>query len=122
MLGIGFLHLSSITSSNLSRAIFISDTITKSIPCPCDIISEKDAKILMKCIASNEKPLVQKGQNGNLNSDYWLEFGTSLASPHVAGLIALLKVSHPEWSHAAIRFAIITTAKPFDKFRYPILD
>lgn len=40
--------------------------------------------------------------------------GTSMAAPHVAGVVALLKQAHPDWTVEQLKAALASTATPLD--------
>ncbi|KAK7276690.1 hypothetical protein RIF29_17834 [Crotalaria pallida] len=48
----------------------------------------------------------------NRSVKYNILSGTSMSCPHVAGIAAYVKSFHPDWSPAAIKSSIMTTAKP----------
>ncbi|KAJ0104678.1 hypothetical protein Patl1_18357 [Pistacia atlantica] len=56
-----------------------------------------------------------KGQN------FALLTGTSMATPHVAGIAALIKHKHPKWNPAAITSAMMSSADVTDHSGSPIL-
>ncbi len=66
-------------------------------------------------IAPGQDILAGVAPPGNSGRLFDLYSGTSMSSPHVAGLAALMKELHPGWSPMAIKSALMTTG-------YDVLD
>ncbi|KAJ4831291.1 hypothetical protein Tsubulata_020391 [Turnera subulata] len=61
-------------------------------------------------------------KSDNRSVPYNIISGTSMSCPHVTGLAALLKSAHKDWSPAAIKSALMTTAYVLDSQKAPIPD
>jgi subtilisin family serine protease len=61
-------------------------------------------------IAPGQDILAAVAPPGQAGRDFNLLSGTSMSSPHVAGLAALLIHKHPDWSPMAIKSALMTSA------------
>jgi hypothetical protein len=66
-------------------------------------------------IAPGQDILASVAPPGNAGRDFDLYSGTSMSSPHVAGLAALLMDLHPDWTPMMVKSALMTTA-------YDVLD
>ncbi|KAH0730865.1 hypothetical protein KY285_001780 [Solanum tuberosum] len=125
-------QMRSVAEARLGAAIFISNdpAVLRSIefPNPGVVITPKEGKqpdilapgVLILAAWPSNIMAATIGTNIELATDYLLESGTSMAAPHIAGIAAMVKGAHPEWSPSAIRSAMMTTANPLDNTQKPI--
>uniref|UniRef100_A0ACD5U5G2 Uncharacterized protein n=1 Tax=Avena sativa TaxID=4498 RepID=A0ACD5U5G2_AVESA len=60
--------------------------------------------------------------DGGVGLSFFVESGTSMSTPHLSGIAALLKGLHPDWTPAAIKSAIMTTSDAVDRTGVPLKD
>ncbi|WP_165982943.1 S8 family serine peptidase [Macrococcoides canis] len=58
----------------------------------------------------------------NYSKAYAQYTGTSMATPHISGVSALLKELHPQWTPFDIKSALSNTAKHLDKSKYDVFS
>ncbi|XP_066160327.1 subtilisin-like protease SBT3.6 isoform X4 [Oryza sativa Japonica Group] len=57
---------------------------------------------------------------GSVN--FKIDSGTSMSCPHISGVVALLKSMHPNWSPAAVKSALVTTANVHDAYGFEMVS
>ncbi|CAN1833685.1 Subtilisin-like protease 3 [Linum perenne] len=72
-------------------------------------------------IGPGENILAAWGESvDNTTDSFNIVSGTSMSCPHLSGVASVIKAVHPDWSPAAIKSAILTTAYTVDRSGKPI--
>ena len=78
---------------------------------------------IMSSIPAYGKDYLDSGAaipDGIYSQSYEKYTGTSMAAPHIAGISALLKSEHPDWTPFDIKVAISNTAKQLDVTKFDV--
>ncbi|XP_074565836.1 subtilisin-like protease 1 [Curcuma longa] len=106
------------SSSDPSASIIFDGTVLGESPIPAPAVAYFSSRGPSQATPGILKPDIS-GPGLNIfaawipsedGPQYTIISGTSMATPHLSGVAALLKAAHPTWSPAAIKSAIVTTA------------
>jgi subtilisin family serine protease len=91
-----------ITAASVSKQLVVS-SFSSGGPTPLSLAMKPDVSAPGENITSAVPP----------REGTWASFrGTSMAAPHVAGAVALLRQRHPDWTVAQIKSALVLTGTP----------
>ncbi|CAN1277942.1 Subtilisin-like protease [Linum perenne] len=97
------------------------DCFESSVLAAMDAAIEDGVDVLSLSLGTSSNILAAWGQSvDNSTNSFNIVSGTSMSCPHLSGVAALLKAAHMDWSPAAIKSAILTTAYTVDLSGKPI--
>ncbi|QHN88975.1 uncharacterized protein DS421_16g568140 [Arachis hypogaea] len=103
------------TTSPYAEILSSASFISKSAPTIAEFSSVGPNKQIIEIMKLNiSAPGIEDDTKDKRSVKYNILSGTSMACPHVAGIVAYVKTFHPDWSPAAIKSSIMMTAKPMN--------
>jgi minor extracellular serine protease Vpr len=114
-----------VTFSNFSKRIQAGDDINSSSsrgPSTPNYDIKPDVSAPGTNIMSSVAAYGKDYPEADYTESYDRYTGTSMATPHVAGVVALLKSAHPEWTVFDLKVAVTNTAKQLDTTKYDVFS
>ncbi len=112
-----------VTFSNITSSLTAGDDINSSSsrgPANPNFDLKPDVSAPGTNIMSSVPAYIKDFPDAKYDEAYERFTGTSMATPHVAGVAALLKSQHPDWGPFDIKTAISNTAKQLDVAKYDV--